>query len=136
MAKQGVYRMREQRAREILDALIKGSDPSKGTELPADSVVHNAEVIRALLLGVDALRAVSARAARRAMLPKNVGRPWSEEEHEQLVVGLRSGESLADLAKRHGRTVRAIQSRLQLMDPESSPGTTRPEASGGVSSVS
>jgi hypothetical protein len=128
--------MREQRAREILDALIKGSDPSKGTELPADSVVHNAEVIRALLLGVDALRAVGARAARRAMLPKNVGRPWSEEEHEQLMAAHRSGISLEDLAERHGRTVRAIQSRLQLTDPGSSLGTTRPEAEGGVPSVS
>jgi hypothetical protein len=128
--------MREQRAREILDALIKGSDPSKGTELPADSVVHNAEVIRALLLGVDALKAVGARAARRAMLPKNVGRPWSDDEHERLLAAYRSGTSLEDLAARHGRTVRAIQSRLQLTDPGSSLGTTRPEATGGVSSVS
>jgi len=128
--------MREQRAREILDALIKGSDPSRGTELPADSVVHNAEVIRALLLGVDALKAVGARAARRAMLPKNVGRPWSDDEHEQLLAAHRGGASLEDLATRHGRTVRAIQSRLQLTDPGSSLGTTRPEATGDVSSVS
>jgi hypothetical protein len=115
--------MQEQRAHTILKSLIDGNDPMTGRELPDDSPLQNATVLRALLTAVEALKSEGRRSARRASMPSNVGKPWTEAEFAQLLEALRSGEPVEDIARRHGRTVRAIQSRLHVMDPESSGGT-------------
>lgn len=124
--------MDPQRAREILQALIDGIDPVTRAELPPDSPMQQAEVLRALLAAQTALRAAGMRAARRAALPPNVGQPWTEEEFAKLLDARRAGASIEELAEKHGRTVRAIQSRLQLMDAESFSGTTSREARAGT----
>src|SRR5215217_4387210 len=68
--------MQEQKARQILQALIQGVDPFNGEELATGSVLQQPDVLRAMLVGVAALEAGAARAARRAQMPENVGRPW------------------------------------------------------------
>jgi DNA-binding NarL/FixJ family response regulator len=105
--------MQLRKAREILDQLVKGVDPLSGEELPAKSVLQQADVIRALLAGSHAIGEVLARASRRAQQPQNIGRVWSEEEHRSLVDAFQAGEAVAEIAARHGRTVRAIESRLE-----------------------
>lgn len=118
---------------DILNALIQGLDPHSAAPLAPDSVVHRAEVLRALLAAAAALEQATARAQRRAQLPDNVGRPWSEAEVAQLVAGLRAGESPAALAEKHRRTLRAIEARLERM------GLMRPDqrlTRGGFSGVS
>jgi hypothetical protein len=105
--------MREQRARQILQALIQGLDPETGAELPPDSVLQSARVLRALLAGAAALRAFEARALRRSQLPRNVGRPWDAAEETSLVTAFEAGTALAELAEAHGRTIRAIEARLE-----------------------
>lgn len=115
--------MQEQRAHAILKALIDGIDPMTGRELAADSPLQHASVLRALLTAAEALKSEGRRSARRASLPSNVGKPWTEAEFAQLLEALRSGEPVEKIAQRHGRTVRAIQSRLHVMDPESFGGT-------------
>jgi hypothetical protein len=102
-------------AQQILQALVEGFDPLTGDELPSGTVLQQAEVMRALLAGIHALEAGAARAQRRAQLPANVGRPWSADEEIRLVTGFHSGEPFADLARRHGRTLTAIEARLEKL---------------------
>ncbi len=118
---------------DILNALIQGLDPHTGEPLAPDSALNRAEVLRALLAAAAALEQSRVRAQRRAQLPENVGRPWSEAEVAQLVAGLRAGETPAALAEKHRRTLRAIEARLERM------GLLRPDqrqTRGGFSGVS
>lgn len=107
--------MQEQRAREILQMLIEGNDPFTGEELPSGTVLQEAEVMRAMLAGVAALDQIMARASRRATLPQNIGRAWSEEEQAQLIEAFHADEPLEQVASRHGRTLRAIEARLEKL---------------------
>jgi hypothetical protein len=107
--------MKEQRARQILQALVQGVDPLTGEELPSGTVLQQADVLRALLAGLAALEQTSARAQRRAQLPDNVGRPWSADEETKLIEAFESGEALLSIAARHGRTLRAIEARLERL---------------------
>ncbi len=107
--------MQEQRARKILQALVEGVDPATGVELDAGTVLQRADVLRALLAGVTALEQVSARALRRAQLPDNVGRPWTADEERTLVTAFQAGDPLVDVASKHGRTLRAIEARLERL---------------------
>lgn len=107
--------MHEQRARQILQSLVQGVDPFDGEELPEGTVLQQADVLRALLAGVAALEQSAARATRRAQLPQNIGRAWSAEEHSTLIDAFQAGEPLADIATRHGRTLRAIEARLERL---------------------
>jgi hypothetical protein len=107
--------MREQRARQILQALVQGIDPLTGEDLAAETVLQQADVLRALLAGVSALEQMAARAQRRAQLPGNVGRTWSPDEESMLVTAFQSGDSLVDIAAKHGRTLRAIEARLERL---------------------
>lgn len=107
--------MKEQRARQILQALIQGIDPLTGTELAPGTVLQEAEVLRALLAGVAALEQTAARAQRRALLPDNVGRAWTPEEEATLIAEFKAGDALADIATRHARTLRAIEARLERL---------------------
>jgi catalase (peroxidase I) len=107
--------MQEQRARQILQALVQGVDPFDGEDLPEGTVLQQADVLRALLAGVAALEQGAARAARRAQLPQNIGRAWGAEEQSSLIDAFQAGEGLADIAVRHGRTLRAIEARLEKL---------------------
>jgi hypothetical protein len=120
--------MKEQRALDILQSLVQGIDPSTGEELPPGSLFQKADVLRALLAAVAALEIVVARAQRRAQLPGNVGRTWTPEEEALLVEAFKCGESPAEIAIRHARTLRAIETRLEklgLLTAEQRTTTTR-----------
>ena len=108
-------------ATAILKTLIEGREPGSLEPLPAGSVAHRADVLRALLAAVAALEQVEVRSRRRAALPDNAGRPWTAEEDSRLVTAFKAGESPQAIAERHSRTLRAIEARLQrmgLLDPE------------------
>lgn len=104
--------MNNKRVVHILDALIQGVDPVTGEELLPGTPLQNADVLRALLAGKVAVESLADRETRRKMLPDNVGRAWSDEEEATLVATFKSGDPVADIAARHGRTVRAIEARL------------------------
>ena len=104
--------MNNKRVVHILDALIQGVDPVTGEELPPGTPLQNAHVLRALLAGRVAVESLADRETRRKMLPDNVGRTWSDEEQAALIATFKSGDPVADIAARHGRTVRAIEARL------------------------
>jgi hypothetical protein len=50
---------------------------------------------------------------RRSQLPSNVGRSWSRDEQNSIIEAFQSGEPVKSIAARQGRTVRAIEARLQ-----------------------
>jgi hypothetical protein len=107
--------MRQTRARQILQSLIQGIDPVTAEELPRETVLQHAEVLRALLAGLSALEHTAAREHRRAQLPDNVGRDWTTEEEGRLVSAFQKGDSPVAIAHQHGRTVRAIEARLEKL---------------------
>lgn len=107
--------MTQIRARQILQSLIQGVDPVTGEELPRETVLQHADVLRALLAGLSALEQMAARAQRRAQLPDNVGQAWTTEEESRLVAAFKSGESATTIARKHGRTLRAIEARLEKL---------------------
>jgi hypothetical protein len=105
--------MQVKRAREILDSLLHGVDPIKGRDLSIDSVLQDPDVLRALLAAIEALNDSVARASRRSQLPRNIGRTWTPKEHEELLREFHANKPLAEIAASHGRTLRAIEARLQ-----------------------
>ena len=105
--------MQQHKARQILQSLIQGVDPFNGEEIAAGTVLQRADVLRAMLAGVAALEQSAVRTARRKQLPVNVGRPWTQEEDLQLTGEMQANATLQDIAARHGRTLRAIEVRLE-----------------------
>lgn len=104
------------RARVILDSLAQGIHPKTGGELPEDSVVNEIDVARAMataVLALDQISARIARIARRAQLPESVGKTWTEEEERQLKDEFSRSEPMPLIATKHGRTIRAIEARLE-----------------------
>lgn len=104
-----------QRARLILDSLVQGVHPRTGDELPGDSVINEIDVSRAMATAVSALDQMSARLARRAHLPESVGKTWTDEEERRLRGEFKGNEPIALIAKKHGRTIRAIEARLEKL---------------------
>lgn len=103
------------RAAQILKALIEGMDPRTGEALSGESVLQQAEVLRALLAAVAALERSAARAQRRSLLPDNVGRSWTGEEENKLIAAFKAGELPPVLARKHRRTLRAVEARLERL---------------------
>jgi hypothetical protein len=58
---------------------------------------------------------VTIRAQRRAQLPQSVGKTWSESEEQQLKDEFARDEPIPLIASNHGRTVRAIEARLERL---------------------
>ena len=107
-------------ARQILQTLVQGFDPVSGEELPAGAVVHRTEVLGALLEAISALEADAERARRgpqlpHPQLPQKMGKAWSTDEEAQLEAAFRAGEALPAIAARHGRTLAAIEARLERL---------------------
>lgn len=103
--------MTSKRSQEIIQGLIQGVDPN-GEEIPKDSVLNRIEVVRALLTANAALTLTQVRDARRALLPSNVGRPWTQEEEATLAEARKENMPVKDIAAMHGRTIRSIEARL------------------------
>ena len=93
------------KAREIIRTLADGVDPTTGKVLPADSVYNSPEVIRALFTVLETT-------APQLDPYRNAGKPWTNIEDDKLNDEFASKMKIADIAKEHGRTYRAIESRL------------------------
>jgi len=104
-----------QRARTIIQSLVHGLDPETGDELPKNSIVNKIDVNRALSMGVLAIDQMMARLTRRAQLPESVGKTWTDEEEQRLRDEFSGGEPIPLIATKHGRTIRAIEARLERL---------------------
>lgn len=99
-------------AKSIIEALANGINPETGEVLSTQSTLHNPSIIRALFLAAKALDSAEKRAERSKALPNNAGRPWSEDEDQQLLTLFDTDIPINDIAQKHGRTRGAITSRL------------------------
>ena len=97
------------RAKEIVRTLADGIDPTTGEVLPAESVYNSPEVIRALFAVLE------ASTPNTQLQNRNAGKPWTEIEEEKLIDEYASKIKISDIAKEHGRTYRAIESRLERL---------------------
>ena len=96
-------------------SLVAGRKPGSAERLPADCIIHQADVLRALMLSIDGLDYIIARDKRRSALPGNVGQCWTAPEEERLRSAFLAKEPLESIAERHGRTLRAVEARLVRM---------------------
>jgi len=117
----------------ILKSLVEGRDPVSGEELPTESVLQRAPVLRALLLARVEMEESAKREKRRALMPGRAGESWKDDEDAQLTTGFQQGTAIADLASLHGRTIRAIEARLDRLGLRSSGiiGERRAQATAG-----
>ena len=104
-----------QKARVVLQSLVQGLNPMTGDELPKEDIVNNIEVNRAMSTAVMAFDQMMSRLTRREMLSEKVGKGWTEEEEQQLKDAFSRSEPLPLIATKHGRTLRAIEARLERL---------------------
>ena len=103
------------KARSVLQSLIQGLDPETGAELPKDAIVNRIEINRSMLVAITAMEQAEARMLRRAQLPESVGKAWTDEEEQQLKAEFACSEPIPLIATKHGRTIRAIEARLERL---------------------
>lgn len=96
------------RAKEILTALAEGIDPTTGEVLPEDSICNKGEVVRALYTVLNRLDSIRPK----KNLPKNTGKPWTQEDDDELRACFKSGMSQKDICAKFERTSGSISSRL------------------------
>lgn len=104
------------RAKEIIRTLADGVDPTTGEVLPAESVYNSPEVIRALFTLLEQVNAETAGGPLR-----NTGKPWTNVEDDKLRDEYLSNLKISDIAKEHGRTYGAIESRLEHLGLKKKP---------------
>jgi hypothetical protein len=104
--------MDDTRAAEILKSLAAGVDPTAGTHLVDIAALQAPDVVRALFLAADSLESRLRQARRQTNLPKNAGKPWSQEEDERLLAAFDAGTAVDALTLAHERTRAGIEARL------------------------
>ncbi|MBB4868081.1 hypothetical protein HNP46_007000 [Pseudomonas nitritireducens] len=96
----------------VLRKLAHGIDPHHDEPLADDDACQRPEVIRALFHAIQALEAPPPRPR---SLPEQAGKPWQAEEEAVLLQRFEAGESVASIAREHGRTNGGIRSRLKYL---------------------
>lgn len=104
--------MDDAKAAEILKSLAAGVDPAAGTRLVDLAPLQAPDVVRALFLAADSLESRMRQARRQTALPRNAGKPWSQEEDERLLTAFDSGTAVDALTAAHERTRAGIEARL------------------------
>ena len=109
-------------AKEIVEMLAHGIDPSTGELFPPDSHYNNPVVIRALFTILTLIRmpeklpTAAFEEKQKDNLengrPRNAGLPWSKEERKELSSMFESGKTINDLSEYFERTYGAIKSQL------------------------
>lgn len=105
------------KAKEIVSALAEGVDPTTGEILPENSVYNKGDVVRALYAVLKHLDEKSTKNTPH----KNAGKPWTNIEDDHLKDAFMSGVKISEIAKEHGRTYGAIESRLDLLGLKKKP---------------
>lgn len=104
------------RATEIVRTLADGVDPTTGEVLPAESVYNSPEIIRALFTLLEYINKDTDKDPLR-----NAGKPWTDVEDDKLRDEYLSNLKISDIAKEHGRTYGAIESRLEHLGLKKKP---------------
>jgi hypothetical protein len=91
----------------ILDSVASGIDPTTGQAIPHD-LFRSPDVIPAFATAANMLRTGGTRRPR----PQAAGARWTDEEDARLATEFDGGAPVAEIARLHGRTAGAINSRL------------------------
>jgi len=102
--------MEPREAARIIQALAGGTDPYTSEPLPGDGPLSHPDTVKALQAAAVALRSGPSRKKPRE-LPQ-AGKAWDTAEEEILVREFEGGETMAAIARAHGRTPGAIKVRL------------------------
>ena len=103
-------------AKEIIRTLADGIDPTTGEVLPKENVYNSPEVIRALYTLLDIVNSEPAKEPLR-----NAGKPWTDIEDDKLREEYLAKIKISDIAKEHGRSYGAIESRLDHLGLKKKP---------------
>ena len=95
----------------ILSKLALGVDPDSGAPLSSDHVLNRPEVIRALMLAVNALKSVEGR-KNGAAAASRAGVSWDATEEQELREMFENGKSLSSIALSLQRSKGSIRARL------------------------
>ena len=98
-------------AKNILLLLADGINPITGEILAEDDSCNQGEIVRALNTVVRFIESPPESVTK--ALPKNAGKPWTELEDDKLRDEFAEKIKISDIAKEHGRTYGAIESRLE-----------------------
>jgi len=113
--------MEIQEALKIIKALADGVNPETGEALPGDELIYqNPQNVRALHRAAGALEFLEERERIKRLLPKNAGKPWTQQEEAEVCDELRSGTDFQQIARTHNRTVASIVARLVRLGKVSS----------------
>ena|SRR5258708_37861967 len=107
--------MKLEEAIRILEALADGRDPDTGVSLSSDNVYQRPQVVRALYTAIQELKRSGQTDGQAKAARGNAGKPWDTAEEAELLQEFAGGQSLPEMAKKHGRTVAAIHGRLYLL---------------------
>ena len=107
------------RAKEIVRTLADGVDPTTGEILPAESVYNAPEVIRALFAVLEQVELAAPITSDDPL--RNAGKPWTVAEDEKLCDEYLSKLKISDIAREHGRSPGAIESRLEHLGLKKKP---------------
>jgi len=106
--------MNTQQAMSVIEQAMQNADSEDPKKKP--------DFVRALFQAHEALRQQHASESRRASLPRNTGKPWSEEEEARLLELFHEDMELRVIAEDLERTLGAVKARLvrlgELEDPE------------------
>jgi len=111
------------RARQIVRLLAEGVDPLTGEVLSNESVYNKPNVIRALYTVLEATAPNTGilKPAQTLDPKRNAGKPWTELEDDKLRDEFAEKMNISDIAKEHGRTYGAIESRLEHLGLKKKP---------------
>lgn len=99
-----------ERAKEILEVLSDGVDPTTGEVLPACDSCNKVDVVRALHAVLKYLDQTPEKPKRPQ--PENAGKPWSKDDEEILCRMFDTGCTPKEISNHFQRSKGAIAARL------------------------
>ena len=97
---------------EILRSLANGVNPYTGKEFSEKSPYQHPQTVRALFTAIQAVERIQKFDNKKKSYPGNAGKPWDAKEEHKMTEAYTSGQSIAQIAKKHQRTPSAICARL------------------------
>lgn len=98
------------RAKEIIEVLAEGVDPTTGEVLPDDNVCNKGEVVRAFYSIIAELNK-----KQKKNMPENAGKPWTKDDDVLLTQLYKEGLTIRRIASKLGRSLGSIRSRIDKM---------------------